>query len=57
MTVQNQSFWGVLKGKFNFGENTRDFLAKVPLTTTEMELGYYHHRWKAQVAPLVALRS
>ena len=57
MIVQNQSFWGVLKGKFNFGENTRDFLAKVPLTTTEMELGYYHHRWKAQVAPLVALRS
>ena len=42
MTVQNQSFWGVLKDKFNFGENTRDFLAKVPLTTNEMELGYYH---------------
>ena len=60
MTAQNQSSGGVLKNKFNLGQNTKrlfQVLAKIPLTTTEMELGYYHYRWSVQVAPLVALRS
>ena len=46
MTVQNQSSGGVLKNKFNLGKNTKrlfQVLAKLLLTTTEMELGYYHH--------------
>ena len=60
MTVQNQSSGGVLKNKFSPGLNRKrlfQVLAKHPLTTTEMELGYYHHKWSVRIAPLVALRS
>ena len=32
-------------------------LAKLPLNTTETELGYYHHRWSVRAAPIVALTS
>ena len=60
MTVQNQSSRGVLKNKFNIGENTNRLFqvsARLPLATTETELGYYQHRWSVRVAPLVTLRS
>ena len=60
MTVQNQSSGAVLKNSFNPGQNTKKLfqvLAKLPLTTTETELGYFYHRWSVRVAPLVALRS
>ena len=60
MTVQNKSSGGVLNNKFNLGQNTKrlfQVLAKLPLTTTESELGYYDHRWSVRVAPLVTLRS
>ena len=60
MTVQNESSGGVLNNKFNLGQNTKrlfQVLAKLPLTTTESELGYYDHRWSVRVAPLVTLRS
>ena len=60
MAVPNQSSGDVLRNKFNLGQNTKrlfQVLAKLPLTTTEMELGHYHHRWSVRVAPLVALRS
>ena len=46
MTVQNQSYGGVLKNKLNLGQNTKrlfQVFAKLPLTTTETELGYCHH--------------
>ena len=60
MTVQNQPSGGFLKNKFNLGQNTKrlfQVLAKLPLTTAETELGYYHHRWSFRVAPLVTLTS
>ena len=60
MTVQNQLFRGVLKNKFNIGENTNRLFqvsARLPLATIETELGYYQHRWSVRVAPLVTLRS
>ena len=60
MTVQNQSSGGVLKNKFNLGQNRErlfQVLAKLPFTITETELGYCHHRWGVRVAPQVALRS
>ena len=60
MTVQNESSGGVLNNKFNLGQNTKrilQVLAKLPLTTTETELGYYHDRWSVRVTPLVTLRS
>ena len=60
MIVQNQSSGGVLKNKFNVGQNAKilfQILAKLPLTITETELGYYHHLWSVRVAPLVSLRS
>ena len=56
MTVQNQFSGGVLKNKFNLGQNQNrlfQFLAKLSLTTTETKLGCYHHKWSAQVVPLV----
>ena len=58
--MQSQSSGGVLKNKFNLGQNTKrlfQVLVWHPLITTKTELGYYHHRWRARVAPLVALRS
>ena len=60
MTVQNQSSGGVLKNKLNLGQNTKrlfQVLAKLPLTTTETELGNHHNGWSVRVAPLVVLRS
>ena len=60
MTVQNHSFGGVLKNKFNLGLNKNrlfQVLPKLSLTKTETKLGYYHHRWSVRVVPLVALRS
>ena len=54
MTVQNQSYGGVLKSNFNLGQNTKrltQVLAKLPLTTTETELGYYHHIWGCRSCP------
>ena len=56
MTVQNQFSGGVLKNKFNLGQNQNrlfQFLAKLSLTTTETKLGCYHHKWSARVVPLV----
>ena len=60
MTVQNQSPGGFLKNNFNLGQSTRRLfqaLAKLPLNTTETELGYYHYRQSVRVAPLIALTS
>ena len=60
MTVQNQSSGGVLTNKFNIGQNTNRLFqvwARLPLATTETELGYYQHRESVRVAPLVTLRS
>ena len=59
MIVQNQSPGGVLKNLKNTF-NTKilfQILAKLPLTITETELGYFHHLWSVRVAPIVALRS
>ena len=59
MTVQNQSFGGVLKNNFNLGQNTKrliQVLTKLPLTTTETELGYYHHRWGCPSCPNSCLK-
>ena len=60
VTVQNQSSGGVLKNKFNVGQNKNRLfqaLANLPLTTTETKPSNYHHRWSVRVVPLVALRS
>ena len=56
MTVQNQSSGGFLKNKLNLGQNTKSLfqvLAKLPLTTTESEIGYYHHTGNVRVSLLV----
>ena len=58
MTVKNQTSGCFLKSKFNLEQNTKrlfQVLAKLPLTTTEMQLGYCCHRWSVRVASLAAL--